>query len=59
MEIERVDVANKKIVLKVPEYYLSMDEPQLDNYCAIAKATQESLMNSAYDDVAYRGKRQK
>lgn len=37
LEIVRVDIDEKKVVLKVPEYYLNMDAEMISNYCFYAK----------------------
>lgn len=53
LEIARIDIEDKKIVLKVPEYYLNMDPETIAYYCFYAKNQNDTKLNREYVNIYY------
>jgi len=53
LEISRIDLEDKKMVLKVPEYYLNMDSETIANYCFYAKSQHEKKLTRDYLNIYY------
>mmetsp|Transcript_23692 Transcript_23692/g.21054 ORF Transcript_23692/g.21054 Transcript_23692/m.21054 type:complete len:156 (+) Transcript_23692:690-1157(+) len=53
LEIRRIDIEDKKIVLKVPDYYLNMDPDSIAYYCFYAKSQNETKLTREFINIYY------
>jgi len=53
LEIKRIDIEDKKIVLTVPDYYLKMDPDTISYYCFYAKSQNEKKLTREYINIYY------